>query len=89
MNLAPVSLSDLGWSDGAPVSLSDFYKWSDGAMVLGKLSVPTCPTNLENRWEMPVALAVGAGRGCLDIIFFSCLSFLYSFSLFGRRSDID
>ena len=28
----------------------------------------------------PIALAVGAGGGCLDI-FFSHLSFLYSFSL--------
>ena len=28
----------------------------------------------------PTALAVGAGGGCLDI-FFSCLSFLFSFSL--------
>ena len=26
----------------------------------------------------PTALAVGAGRGCSDIFFFSCLSFLFS-----------
>ena len=38
----------------------------------------------------PIALAVGAGRGCLDIFFshLSVLSFLY-FSLFGRRPDIN
>ena len=36
----------------------------------------------------PIVLAVGAGRGCLDI-FFSHLSFLFSFSLSGRRPDID
>ena len=35
-----------------------------------------------------IALAVGAGGGCLGI-FFSRLSFLFSFSLFGRRPDID
>ena len=34
-------------------------------------------------WQRPIALAVGAGH------FFSRLSFLFSFSLFGRRSDID
>ena len=34
-----------------------------------------------------IALAVGAGGGCLDI--FSRLSFLFSFSLSGRRPDID
>ena len=34
-----------------------------------------------------IALAVGAGGGCLDI-FFSRLSSLF-FSLFGRRPDID
>ena len=36
----------------------------------------------------PVALAVGADGGCLDI-FFSRLFFLFSFSLSGRRPDID
>ena len=54
-------------------------------MVLGKLSVPLI-------WiiegQGPIVLAVGAGGGCLDI-FFSHLSFFFSFSLFGRRLDID
>ena len=36
-----------------------------------------------------IALAVGAGGGCLDIFFLSNLSFLCSFSLSGRRPDID
>ena len=37
---------------------------------------------------MTIALAVGAGRGGLDI-FFSRLSFLFSFSVSGGRPDID
>ena len=59
--------------------------WSGGAMVLGKLSMPRRPTNLDNSRQGPIALAVGAGGGCLDIR----LSFLLSFSLVRRRSDID
>ena len=35
----------------------------------------------------PIVLAVGAGGGCLDI--FSHLSFLFPFSISGRRPDID
>ena len=50
--------------------------------MLGKVSVPGRPTNLDDRGQGLIALAVGAGGGCLDI-----------FSLFflplGRRSDID
>ena len=47
-------------------------------MVLGKLPVPGRPTF----WivgQGPIALAVGAGGGCLDI--FTLLSFHSSFSL--------
>ena len=33
--------------------------------MLGKLSVPRSPINLDNR--RPFALAVGPGGGCLDI----------------------
>ena len=36
----------------------------------------------------PIALAAGAGGGCLDI-FFSHLSFLFHFSLSQRRPDIE
>ena len=55
--------------------------WSGRVKVLGKLSVPGRPTCV---WMIvgqgPIALAVGAGGCCLDI-FFSHLSFLFSFSL--------
>ena len=48
-------------------------------MVLGTLSVPGHPTNLDDRRTRAyIALAVGTGRGCLDIFsliyLFSCLS---------------
>ena len=50
-------------------------------MVLGKLPVPGRPANLDYIvGQEPIALAVGAGGGYLDI-FFSRLSFLISFSL--------
>ena len=48
-------------------------------MVLGKLPVPGRPTIWMMVGQGPIALAVGAGWGCLDI-FYSLLSFL-SFSL--------
>ena len=38
--------------------------------------------------QEPIALAVGAGVGCL-VIFFSRLSLLISFSLSGRQPDFD
>ena len=44
-------------------------------MVLGKLSVPGRPTNLDYSRAEPTALAVGAGGGCLDIF-----SLVYHFS---------
>ena len=37
--------------------------------------------------QRPIVLAVGAGGGCLDI--FSLVYLLFSFSLSGRRPDID
>ena len=48
--------------------------------MLGKLPVPGRPTDLDYSRARPIALAVGAGGGCLDI-FFSQLSLLLSFSL--------
>ena len=67
-----------------------------------KLSVPGHPTYLENsrpranracsRCESGVGcVCEGGGRGGGEIIghFFSRLSFLFSFSLSGRRPDID
>ena len=41
--------------------------WSGGAKVLGKLSVPGLPTIWINVGQGPIALAVGAGGGCLDL----------------------
>ena len=58
-------------------------------MVLGKLPVPGRPTVWMLVGQGPIALAVDAGRGCLDI--FTLLypfSFL-SLSLSGGRPDID
>ena len=49
-------------------------------MVLGKLPVPGRPTILITVGQGPIALAVVAGGGGLDIFFFH-LSFLSSFSL--------
>ena len=53
--------------------------WLCGAMVLGKLPVPGILLLWISVWQGPTAPAVGAGGGCLD--FFSCISFLFSFSL--------
>ena len=41
--------------------------WSGGATVLGKLPVPGRPTIWITVGQGPIALAVGAGGGCLDI----------------------
>ena len=49
-------------------------------MVLGNLPVPGRPTVWIILGQGPTALAGGAGGGCLDI-FFSRLSFLFSYSL--------
>ena len=49
-------------------------------MVLGKLQVPGRPTTLDLSWARACCACGGCGWGCLDI-FFSRLSFLFSFSL--------
>ena len=49
--------------------------WSGGAMVLGKLPVPGRPTVWMIVGQGPVALAVGAGGGCLEIF-----ALIYPFS---------
>ena len=54
--------------------------WSGGAMVLGKLPGPGHPTIWMTVGQGPIALAVGAGGGCLDIFTLLYLSFSY-FSL--------
>ena len=48
--------------------------------MLGKLSVPGRPTNLDNSRARAYCACSRCGWGCLDI-FFSHLSFLFSFSL--------
>ena len=53
--------------------------WSGGAMVLGKLPVPGRPTILITVGQGPIALAVGAGGGGLDI--FTLIYPFFSFSL--------
>ena len=52
--------------------------WSGGAMVLGKLPVPGSPTVLVTVGQGPIALAVGAGGGGLDIF-----TLVYPFSTFS------
>ena len=56
-------------------------------MVLGKLPVPGRVTIWTTVGQGPTTLAVGAGRGCLDI-FAPHLSQLYSVSL-SLGDDID
>ena len=51
------------------------WGWSGGAMVLGKLPVPGRPTVWMTVGQGPIALAVGAGGGCLDIF-----TLIYPFS---------
>ena len=58
-------------------------------MVLGKLPVPGRPTILITVGQGPIALAVGAGGGGLDIFTLIYPSFLLFLPLFGRRPDID
>ena len=61
-----------------PVPLLSSRGWSGGAMVLRKLPEPGCPTFWVIVGQEPIALAVGAGGGCLDI--FSLLYPFFSFS---------
>ena len=59
-----------------------------GAMVLGKLPVPGVLLIWLKVGQVPTALAVGAGGGCLDIFTLIYLSLLF-LPLFWRRPDID
>ena len=58
--------------------LTNTRGWSGGAMVLGKLPVPGRPTILITVGQGPIALAVGAGGGGLDIF-----TLIYPFSSFS------
>ena len=57
-------------------------------MVLGKPQVPGRPTIWTIVWQGPIALAVDAGGGCLDI-FTLHYPFSHLLPLSGGRSDID
>ena len=57
-------------------------------MVLGNLPVPERPTNLDINRTRACCACSRCEWGCLNI-FFSCLSFLSSFSFSGRWPDID
>ena len=59
-----------------------------GAKVLGKLSVPGRPTNLDDSRARAYCACRRCGWGLFGH-FFSRLSFLSSVSLFGTRPDIN
>ena len=71
-------------SDG----LFEIGGWSGGAKMLHKLSVPGRPTNLKNSRARAYCACSRCGWGLFGH-FFSRLSFLFSFSISGRRPDID
>ena len=54
--------------------------WSGGAKVLGKLSVPGCPTSLDDSRARAYCSCSRCGWGLFGH-FFSHLSFVFSFSL--------
>ena len=62
--------------------------WSGGAMVLGKLPVPGCPTIWMTVGQGPTALAVGAGGVVWTFLLSSIPSLLFH-PLIGRQPDID
>ena len=61
------------------IFLTETLGWSGGAMVLGKLPVLGRPAILITVGQGPIALAVGASRGGLDI--FTLIYLFSSFSL--------
>ena len=73
-------------TNGPVVHLSPSTRlgWSGGAMVLGKLPVPGRPTIWIIVGQGPIALAGGAGGGCL-----SSILFLLFLPFFGRQPDIE
>ena len=61
---------------------------SGGAMVLGKLTVPGRPTNLDKSRARACCACSRCGWGLVGH-FFSRLSSLFFLTLFRRRPDID
>ena len=59
-----------------------------GGRVLGKLSVPGRPANLDNSGARAYCACSRCGWGCLDI-FLSSITSLFFLPLSGRRPDID
>ena len=62
--------------------------WSGVAMVLGKLPVPGRPTIWITVGQGPIALAVGAGGGCLNSFTPSIFSDIF-LPVSGRRPYIN
>ena len=62
--------------------------WSGGVMVLGKLSVPGRPTNLDKSRAGAYCSCIGCRWGLFGH-FYSRLFFIFSVSLSGRWPDID
>ena len=58
-------------------------------MIVGKLPEPGRPTIWKIVGQGPIALAVGAGGGCLDIFLLSSILSLLFLHLSGRRPNID
>ena len=58
-------------------------------MVLGKLSVPGRPTNLDNSKIRAYCTHGRCGWGCLDIFSLSSIISLFFLPLSGRRPDTD
>ena len=63
--------------------------WSGGAKVLCKLSVPGRPTYLAYSRVRAYWACSRCGWRMFGHFFFSRLSFLFCFSLSGRRPNID
>ena len=66
--------------------VAEVQLWGGGRVVLGKLSVPGRPTNLDNSRARAYCACSRCGLGLFGH-FFSRLSFFFSLS--GRWSDID
>ena len=58
-------------------------------MVLGKLSVPGRPTNLDYSKKRAYCTYGRCGWGCLGIFLLSSIISLFFHPLSGRRPDID